>query len=75
MALKTKPADLTQLKKNHGGTYSTKDFEEKINGMAMSSAHGTSEMPIWGPIFRDIGGSREMRIYNLKRYLDAMQAP
>ena len=52
-----------------------KAFEEKINGMAMSSAHGTTEMPIWGPIFREISGSPEMRIYNLKNYLDAMQTP
>ena len=74
-ALKVKPADLTQLKKNHGGTYSQKDFEEKINGMAMSSAHGTTDMPIWGPIFREIAGSPELRVFNLKRYIDAMQMP
>jgi mono/diheme cytochrome c family protein len=74
-ALKTKPADLTQLKKNHGGTYSMKAFEERIDGTAMSTAHGTTEMPIWGPIFRDVGGSPELRISNLKKYLDALQAP
>lgn len=74
-ALKTKPADLTQLKKNYGGTYSAKDFEEKINGMAMSASHGTTEMPIWGPIFREITGSPELRIFNLKKYIDAMQMP
>ena len=74
-ALKTKPADLTQLRHNHGGTYSTKDFEEKINGMAMSSAHGTTEMPVWGPIFRQISGSPDLRIFNLKKYIDALQAP
>jgi mono/diheme cytochrome c family protein len=74
-ALKVKPADLTQLKKNHGGTFSNKDFEEKINGMAMSSAHGTTDMPIWGPIFREIAGSPELRVYNLKKYIDALQMP
>jgi len=74
-ALKVKPADLTQLKKNHGGVYSTRDFEEKINGMAMSSAHGTSEMPIWGPIFREIAGSPELRVFNLKKYIDGLQTP
>lgn len=72
-ALKARPSDLTQLKKNHGGTYSTKDFEEKINGMAMTPAHGTTEMPIWGPIFREIAGSPELRLFNLKKYIDAMQ--
>ena len=74
-ALKVKPADLTQLKKNHNGTYSAKAFEEKINGMAMSSAHGTTDMPIWGPIFREIAGSPELRVYNLKAYIDSIQAP
>jgi mono/diheme cytochrome c family protein len=74
-ALKVRPADLTQLKKNHGGTYSTKDFEEKINGMAMSSAHGTTDMPVWGPIFREIAGSPQLRVFNLKQYIDAMQTP
>jgi mono/diheme cytochrome c family protein len=72
-ALKVKPSDLTLLKKNHGGTFSTKDFEEKINGVAMSSAHGSTDMPVWGPIFREIAGSPELRIFNLKKYIDAMQ--
>jgi len=75
VALKVKPVDLTSLKKNHGGTYSTKDFEEKINGMAMSASHGSTEMPVWGPIFREIAGSPELRIFNLKKYIDAMQVP
>jgi mono/diheme cytochrome c family protein len=74
-ALKNKPADLTQLKKNHGGTYSNKDFEEKINGMAMSSAHGTTEMPVWGPILREMAGSSELRVFNLKKYIDGLQTP
>jgi len=73
-ALKAKPADLTQLNKNHGGAYSAKDFEEKVNGMAMGTAHGTAEMPVWGPIFKQ-AGSPQMRVYNLKTYLDSIQAP
>lgn len=74
-ALKTKPTDLTQLKKNHGGTYATKEFQDKMTGASMSVSHGTAEMPIWGPIFRDIGGSQELRLFNLKQYIDAMQMP
>src|SRR3954470_15430771 len=30
-ALKTKPADLTTVAKRHGGTFSVKDFEDRIN--------------------------------------------
>jgi mono/diheme cytochrome c family protein len=70
-ALKTKPADLTMVAKNHGGTFSVKDFEDKMAGL---SAHGNSEMPVWGPIFRDIAGNDKLRIYNLKTYIDSIQA-
>jgi len=69
-ALKTKPADLTTAAKRHGGTFSTKDFEDKINGIA---AHGSSEMPVWGPIFRDLSGNDKLRVYNLKTYIDSIQ--
>lgn len=44
-------------------------------GQAMSASHGTTEMPVWGPIFRELSGSDQLRIFNLKRYIDAMQAP
>ena len=71
-ALKTKPADLTMLRKNHGGTFSDKDFEDKINGMTMTPAHGTTEMPVWGPIFRQLGND-QLRVYNLKKYIDSIQ--
>ena len=74
-ALKTKPTDLTQLKKTHGGTYATKEFQDKVTGAAMSASHGNVDMPIWGPIFRDLGGSPELRLFNLKQYVDAMQMP
>lgn len=69
-ALKAKPADLTQLAKRHGGTFSTKDFEDKINGPA---AHGSSEMPVWGPIFRDLSGNDKLRVYNLRQYIESIQ--
>jgi mono/diheme cytochrome c family protein len=74
-ALKTKPTDLTQLKKTHGGTYATKEFQDKVTGTSMSVSHGSTDMPIWGPIFRGVGGNEELRIFNLKQYIDAMQMP
>ncbi len=69
-ALKTKPADLTTIAKRHGGTFSNKDFEDKINGIA---AHGNTDMPVWGPIFRDLSGNDKLRVYNLKLYIDSIQ--
>lgn len=72
VALKTKPVDLTQLSRMHNGTFPTKDFEDKVNGNAMIPAHGSSAMPVWGPVFRTIGNDT-LRIYNLRKYVESMQ--
>ena len=74
-ALTPKPSDLTQMTKKHGGTLSQKDLEDKMNGIAASPAHGSTDMPVWGPMFRQMTGSDQLRIYNLKKYIDTLQAP
>ena len=71
-ALKTKPSDLTRLNHAHPGGLSAKDFEDRIQGASMPLAHGTSPMPVWGPVFRAIGND-QLRIYNLKKYIDSLQ--
>ena len=73
-ALKTKPADLTQLAKTHPGGLSQKDFDDRIQGMNMPSAHGSSPMPVWGPVLRSLGND-QLRIYNLKKYVDSLGEP
>jgi mono/diheme cytochrome c family protein len=71
-ALNPKPADLTQFAKRRGGTFSAKDFEDKLNGMAMAPAHGSSDMPVWGPIFRQLG-NEQLRVANLRKYVESLQ--
>jgi mono/diheme cytochrome c family protein len=72
-ALDPKPADLTQFTKKHGGTaFPIKDFEDKVSGMAMSPAHGNTDMPVWGPILRQLGNDT-MRVYNLRTYVETLQ--
>jgi mono/diheme cytochrome c family protein len=71
-ALTPKPADLTQFAKRRSGVFSQKDFEDKVNGMAMTAAHGSIEMPIWGPIFRQLG-SEQLRMANLRKYVESLQ--
>ena len=72
-ALNPKPADLTQFTKKHGGTaFPLKDFEDKVSGMAMSPAHGNTDMPVWGPILRQLGNDA-MRMYNLRTYVESLQ--
>jgi hypothetical protein len=40
-------------------------------------AHGSSEMPVWGPIFRSLDHSNaalaKLRIANVLKYLESMQ--
>lgn len=71
-ALTPRPADLTTLATRHGGTFSPKDFEDKLNGMAMSPAHGSTDMPVWGPILRQLGND-QLRVYNLRKYIEGLQ--
>jgi mono/diheme cytochrome c family protein len=78
-ALKTPPADLTQIARRNGGTFPTRRVENYVtNGdVKPIPAHGTGEMPIWGPTFRglDPSDSRvKVRIANLVAYVESIQA-
>jgi len=42
------------------------------------SGHGTSDMPVWGPIFSKVEADQDLgrvRIDNLARYLSQLQKP
>lgn len=75
-ALTPKPADLTQFTKKYGkaGAFPAKDFDDRLNGMAMSAAHGSTDMPVWGPILREMGND-QLRFYNLRKYVETLQVP
>jgi mono/diheme cytochrome c family protein len=81
-ALGEKPTDLTQLAAGHGGEYPLEDVVEAIDGTRTVRAHGVSEMPVWGEVFRpdpaapldqqiEAGG----RVLGIARYLRSLQGP
>jgi mono/diheme cytochrome c family protein len=76
-ALKTKPADLTILAKNNGGTFPTERVRKFISGDDPSlSSHGSREMPVWGPIFHQVEEDQDfgnIRLQNLIKYLVTIQ--
>jgi mono/diheme cytochrome c family protein len=76
-ALKVMPPDLTTLAKRSGGKFSVTDVTESISGQGKPmAAHGSAEMPVWGPVFRAFAGDdagRTLRLTNLVRYLESMQ--
>ena len=74
--LKTAPADLTMLAKNNNGVFPTNTIYEVIDGMKTIPAHGTREMPIWGPIFHQVEEDRDygdVRLHNVVEYIRSIQ--
>ncbi len=77
-ALKQAPADLTMLTKSNGGKYPSDLVTSVLRGQANLKAHGDQEMPVWGPVFWKMSQGHEeqvqLRIANLNRYLESLQA-
>ena len=77
----TKPSDLTQITKGHGGKFPEDWVHSFIDGSDMIPSHGTSEMPIWGVEFSrtTLGSSSRMkheidtRIRLLVNYIKSIQ--
>jgi mono/diheme cytochrome c family protein len=75
--LKIAPANLTTLTKRHGGKFPSERVSTMIMGEADLPAHGTREMPVWGPLFRSLDSHGDMivrqRIVSLEDYLKSVQ--
>ena len=76
--LKVWPPDLTQLAKKNNGTYPVMRVSERVDGeFGTSSAHGSREMPIWGPVFRSMAhghnDNAQLRINSVVKYLESLQ--
>jgi mono/diheme cytochrome c family protein len=74
-ALTKPPADLTQIAKRNGGKFSALTVRMTITGETTLAAHGTRDMPMWGPVFRSTEGdsTSALRLRNLVEYLEALQ--
>ncbi len=76
-ALKVPPADLTTLAARNGGKYPALKVSAVIRGEETPAAHGSTEMPIWGDLFRSMSGGHEaevqQRIVNLNKYIETLQ--
>jgi mono/diheme cytochrome c family protein len=77
--LKKPPADLTLLSRRNGGTFPRERLVQYVagGGTLLSGAHGSNDMPVWGPIFVSLDSSDRMailRIDNVVQYLESLQA-
>jgi hypothetical protein len=75
--LQAAPPDLTTLAVRTGPSFSHARLAAYLLGRGRpSAAHGTSEMPVWGPLFRELNPSPsriDVRLERLVDYLESIQ--
>ena len=78
-ALKSVPANLTTLSAKNGGQFPDLKVAQSIKGGPQIPAHGSAEMPVWGPIFLAMrtgvtDSEVQLRAHNLTEYIKTLQA-
>ena len=76
-ALKSTPADLTQIARRSGGRFGEEKTLRILNGQESVTAHGTQDMPTWGAVFNKTTsnpGIAQGRMHALIQYLEEIQA-
>jgi mono/diheme cytochrome c family protein len=75
-ALKRTPANLTALAARNGNRFPREAVRTALTGESRTvAAHGTTEMPIWGPLFRvfESDARVKVRVENLVAYIETLQ--
>jgi len=76
-ALKTSPVDLTMLSRMHAGEFPEKHVIEVLRFGVDVPSHGSTTMPIWGPLLGSMNNAnpteKQLRINNLVEYLKTIQ--
>ena len=75
-ALKAKVPDLTRISQRNKGQFPVVRVRTIIAGGGTAVAHGSNEMPIWGPIFHQVEADQDwgnVRMENLIMYLESIQ--
>ena len=74
--LKAWPPDLTMLTQRNNGKYPADHVVATLRLGTSRHAHGTSDMPLWGSLFRTLDENKtvgEMRVHNLTVYIESLQ--
>jgi mono/diheme cytochrome c family protein len=78
-ALRTQPADLTSLARRNDGHFPHDRVVAFVTGTGRDvAAHGSADMPVWGPIFRGLDPSDDrvrQRIDNVVTFIESLQVP
>lgn len=74
--LKKWPPDLTMLAQRNDGKYPAEHVVSTLRLGIPSRAHGTSDMPLWGELFRTVDANQslgELRVKNLTYFIESLQ--
>ena len=75
-ALNSKVADLTLLTKHARGQFPSDRVRNVLEGTQTPAAHGSHEMPVWGPVFHQVEADQDLgsvRVQNLVTYIESLQ--
>jgi mono/diheme cytochrome c family protein len=76
-ALKRSPTDLTLISRSNGGKFPSAHVIAVLEYGTNIPSHGTADMPVWGPILGKMDptalNARNMRISNLRQYIEDIQ--
>ena len=76
-SLRIRPADLTTVARRHNGVFPREEVRAYIDGRRRApAAHGSSEMPVWGPLLRALDPSDRrviVRLDNLVAFIESIQ--
>ena len=77
-SLAHRPADLTTIAARRGGVFPRQEMQRFVSGEDRATpAHGSQEMPVWGPIFRSLDTRdtvTRVRVANVIEFLESLQA-
>lgn len=77
-ALKIAVPDLTQMAKKNAGKFPADHVGQVIMGDSLVPAHGSKEMPVWGPTFLALDQRNRatvmLRAKNLTQHIESLQA-
>ena len=76
-ALKHPPSDLSLISRRNGGRFPRDRVKATIAGQEQSIfAHGSREMPVWGPVFHQVERDQdwgEVRLENVATFVQSLQ--
>jgi len=75
-SLKATVPNLTLLARDNRGQFPVAHVRQMIVGDNVVAAHGSREMPMWGPVFHQIESDMDwgnVRLENLVKYLESIQ--